>query len=139
VRALAGERQSPNTLFVTGDVCLAGDERQLWNELASRSPPRGTAGIGASTSFEHGLATNRSPPDLAPFTDFAVVRRTAADESPDDPSGRGRRTTLRPLILFCTHIGPRRLNRPNFTRWRDVIGEMLFLCSAEGRFFVPAC
>ena len=23
-------------------------------------------------------------------------------------------------------------------RWWDVIGEMLFLCSAEGRFFVPA-
>ena len=24
-------------------------------------------------------------------------------------------------------------------RWWHAIGEMLFLCSAEGRFFVPAC
>ena len=39
-------------------------------------------------------------------------------------------------VKKVVHSGLRRIVS---ARWWHAIGEMLFLCSAEGRFFVPAC
>src|SRR5439155_26379978 len=53
-------------------------------------------------------------------------------------SGKGRSSFFNRAVGVkkVVHSGLRRIVS---ARWWHAIGEMLFHCSAEGRFFVPAC
>jgi hypothetical protein len=57
-------------------------EDPVWGDLTRSRVVKRAAAFGASTSFERGLPANRSPPDLTPITDFAVVRRLPVREAP---------------------------------------------------------